>query len=134
MIPTCHHICIQTNDYTASKAFYMDMLGFELEKETANFHGRDFNTWLKLGPFRIELQTPKHGETFVAYNKEACGIPHFCMLVESVEKAYESLVQKGFNSFVLKEGKALYQVYDSMLIKLKAPEGTIIEFRDMESI
>lgn len=134
MTPTCHHICIQTNDYTASKAFYMDMLGFELEKETANFHGRDFNTWLRLGTFRIELQTPKAGEHFEPFNKESCGIPHFCLLVDSVEREYQVLIDKGFDNFILKQGNALYQVYDSLLIKLQAPEGTIIELRDLESL
>lgn len=134
MTPICHHICIQTNDYEASKGFYTNILGFELELETPNFHGRSFNTWLKLGHFRIELQTPKAGQTFTPYDKEAAGIPHFCLLVESGEKVYEELLAKGFNQFVLKDGNALYRVFDSLLLKLKAPEGTIIEIRDQESL
>lgn len=134
MIPICHHICIQTNDYEASKVFYTEILGFELEQETPNFHGRSFNTWLKLGQFRIELQTPKNGEIFSPFDKEACGIPHFCLLVDSVEEIYKSMVAKGFNQFMLKNGEAIYQVHESKLIKLQAPEGTIIEFRDTERL
>lgn len=134
MTPTCHHICIQTNDYAASKAFYMDVLGFELELETPNFHGREFNTWLKLGQFRIELQTPKAGEVFGDFNKEASGIPHFCLLVDSVEVVYQEMQSKGFNHFMLKNGEAMYQVHASKLIKAVAPEGTIIEFRDQEAL
>lgn len=134
MTPICHHICIQTNAYAASKAFYMEMLGFELEKESPQFHGRDFNTWLKLGGFRIELQTPKAKGEFAPYNGEASGIVHFCFLVPSVEKVYLDLVQKGFRDFKLKEGKPLYEVEGSLLLKVKAPEGTIIEFREQESL
>lgn len=134
MTPICHHICIQTTVYEASKAFYMELLGFELEKESPQFHGRDFNTWLKLGGFRIELQTPKAKGEFAPYNSEASGIVHFCFLVPSVEKVYSDLVQKGFADFKLKEGKPLYEVEGSLLLKVKAPEGTIIEYREQESL
>ncbi|MED0963155.1 VOC family protein [Bacillus paramycoides] len=52
-----HHICIQTNTYLETLAFYTKALGFEIVEESPNFHGRAFNTWLKLGAFYIELQT-----------------------------------------------------------------------------
>ena len=133
-MPICHHICIQTNDYQASKAFYTEMMNFELELETPNFHGRDFNTWLKLENFRIELQTPKNGESFEGYNKESSGIVHFCMLVDSVEAVYQELLSKGFKDFKLKNGEALYLVENSLLLKIQAPEGTIIEFRDVSAL
>ena len=134
MLPICHHICIQTNDYQESKAFYTEMMNFEVELETPNFHGRAFNTWLKLGDFRIELQTPKGADHFENYNKEAAGIVHFCMLVESVESVYQNLTAKGFKDFKLKDGQALYQVESSLLLKVQAPEGTIIEFRDVSAL
>lgn len=134
MKPLCHHICIQTNDYQASKDFYTRLLGFELELETPNFHGRDFNTWLKLGDFRIELQTPKSGKAFAQYDGEAAGITHFCLLAESVEAVYAQLTAQGFNHFKLKDGQPLYRVENSLLLKVIAPEGTIIEFRDVESL
>ncbi len=54
-----HHICIQTDNYEASKEFYVNILGFEVMLETPNFHERDFNTWLIQGETRIELQTNK---------------------------------------------------------------------------
>ena len=134
MTPICHHICIQTNDYQASKAFYTEVLGFELEKESPNFHGRDYNTWLKLGAFRIELQTPKAKGHFAPYDGEASGIVHFCFLVPSVEGVYLDLVHKNFTDFKLKDGKPLYEVEGSLLLKVKAPEGTIIEFREQETL
>lgn len=134
MTPICHHICIQTNTYEASKAFYMNLLGFELEKESPKFHGRDFNTWLKLGAFRIELQTPKDKGQFAPYDDQASGIVHFCFLVKSVEAIYTNLVQKGFTDFKLKDGTPLYKVEGGLLLKVKAPEGTIIEFREQASL
>ncbi len=134
MNPICHHICIQTNDYEASKAFYMNMLGFELEKESPQFHGRDYNTWLKLGAFRIELQTPKDKGHFAPYDDKANGIMHFCLLVDAVETVYQGLLEKGFKAFKLKNGKALYEVEGSLLLKLNAPEGTIVEFREQASL
>lgn len=134
MTPICHHICIQTNDYEASKTFYMNLLGFELEKESPQFHGRDYNTWLKLGAFRIELQTPKTGGRFALYDDQASGIVHFCFLVNSVKSVHENLVQKGFTDFKLKDGKPLYEVEGSLLLKVRAPEGTIIEFREQDAL
>ncbi len=134
MIPKCHHICIQTNDYEASKDFYCRIMGFDLELETPNFHGRQFNTWLKLGDFRIELQTPKTIEVFAPYDGEASGIVHFCLLVDDVEAAYHELLEKNFNHFKLKNGNALYQVESSLLLKLIAPEGTVIELRDVDAL
>lgn len=129
-----HHICIQTSDYAASKDFYCRLLGFEVEKETPNFHGRSFNTWLKLGDFRIELQTAKAGEVFNAYDAQADGIVHFCLLVDSVKAVYEALTTEGFSHFKLKNGEALYTVETSLLLKIVAPEGTIIEFREQAAL
>lgn len=134
MTPICHHICIQTNTYEASKAFYMNLLGFELEKESPQFHGRDYNTWLKLGAFRIELQTPKDKGVFSSYDDKASGIMHFCLLVDSVAAVYQTLVEKGFKDFKLKNGEPLYHVEGGLLLKIKAPEGTIVEFRETDSL
>jgi|GEM_PF-3614566 len=54
-----HHVCIQTSKYEESLGFYTRILGFELVKETKNFHQRAFNTWLKLGEF-ITPSSRKH--------------------------------------------------------------------------
>jgi glyoxylase I family protein len=57
-----HHICIQSDKYEESVKFYTDILGFDLVKETKNFHGRLFNSWLQQGELMIELQTNKGNE------------------------------------------------------------------------
>ena len=126
-----HHICIQTNDYEASKRFYMQILGFSLVSETENFHMRAYNSWLR-GPdgLMIELQTPKGKALFSPMDKEAEGIAHICFLVEDVEKEAQRIISAGYDHFRRKDGKAVYAVLGSKLCKVIAPEGTIIELRD----
>ncbi|WP_214759970.1 VOC family protein [Exiguobacterium sp. s129] len=123
-----HHICIQTPDYAASKSFY-EALGFELVQESPNFHTRDFNSWLKLGDFYIELQTAKVDETLQDYSKHAAGPVHFALYVADLEAEVARLEQLGV-TFLPKHGGNIYFVVDGHLSKLKAPEGTIIELRD----
>ncbi|MGX7030382.1 VOC family protein [Vagococcus zengguangii] len=125
-----HHLCIQTNDYQASLAFYQ-ALGFELKQETAGFHGREYNTWLELNGFYIELQTGK--QALAAYDKETCGIPHFCLYVDELEMMLSELETLGV-VFLEKNGGKIYSVEGGRLFKVKAPEGTIIEFRDTLAI
>ncbi|MBQ3415678.1 MAG: VOC family protein [Clostridia bacterium] len=127
-----HHICIQTNCYEKSKKFYIEILGFKLVKETINFHGRAYNTWLDLNGFMIELQTGK--EQLVKYNKDAEGIVHFALYEENIEKFLSNIKDIDNIEFKRKNGNIIYQVENSKLVKLIAPEGTIVEIRDSINI
>lgn len=129
-----HHICIQTNDYDASKSFYVDLLGFEIIQESVNFHNRAYNTWLKLEGVMIELQTGKNDVPFGLYGKENAGIAHFCLLVDDINALYEHLIDCGYTSFRKKNGSDIYEVENCHLMKILAPEGTIIEFRDQYNL
>lgn len=129
-IKSLHHVCIQTEKYQESLNFYTKILGFELVKETANFHKRDFNTWLRLGDFMIELQTPKKGDKLNNWSSLNEGIVHMCFLVDNVQEEYEKIKNLGYNSFKIKNGQEIYKVEDGYLFKIKAPEGTEIEIRD----
>lgn len=122
-----HHLCIQTNQYQASLTFYQK-IGFELVKETPGFHGRAYNSWLKLGEFYIELQTGKN-ELSQYNNQEYTGIVHFCIYVENLEEFIQGN-QLSENLFLKKENQLIYQVGRTNLCKILAPEGTIIEIRD----
>lgn len=126
-----HHVCIQTNCYEESRDFYTKMLGFDLIKESANFHGRDWNTWLRSEDgFLIELQTPKGSGQFAPMEKEAAGLAHLCFVVPDVAEEAARLMALGYDGFRRKQGAAVYEVLGSKLCKLTAPEGTIIELRD----
>jgi glyoxylase I family protein len=129
-----HHICIQTDKYEESLKFYTEVADFKIVKETKGFHSRDYNTWLKLGDLMIELQTPKRGESFGDYSKSNNGPVHLCFMVGDIQKEYEYIKQKGCNSFKLKNGKEIYSIENSSLFKIKAPEGTEIEYRDNPKI
>lgn len=131
---TMHHICVQTNCYDQSIDFYTKVLQFEIIKETPNFHGRHYNTWLKLESFMIELQTPKAGEQFDAFSKNCEGIAHFCLYVEDIQQAYQRMKNHSEQIFLSKNGEDIYHVENGYLFKLKAPEGTIIEIRDTEGL
>ncbi|WP_319205566.1 VOC family protein [uncultured Ilyobacter sp.] len=133
-IKKLHHVCIQTNCYEESKKFYIEVLGFELVKETPNFHQRDYNTWLRLDDFMIELQTPKSGTIFTEWSSMSSGPVHLSFLVENVQKAYNKIKSQGYSDFKVKNGEEIYKVEDGYLFKVKAPEGTEIEVRDEADI
>lgn len=127
-----HHICIQTEKYEESLRFYTDILGFELVTETPNFHDRDFNTWLMLGAFYIELQTGKKGNPLIKSSSLTEGIVHFCFLTDNVQEEFNRIKKSGYTNFKVKNGETLYKVENGYLFKIIAPEGTEIEIRDTE--
>ena len=131
-IKSMHHVCIQTEKYRESLEFYTKILGFEMVEETAGFHGRDFNTWIKLGDFMIELQTPKKGDTLNPWISVNAGIVHMCFTVDSVKEEFDRIKGLGYTNFKVKNGQEIYKVVDGYLFKIKAPEGTEIEMRDTE--
>lgn len=128
-----HHLCIQTNSYLETIQFYTKALGFVIVQESPNFHGRDFNTWLKLGSFYIELQTGKQGEVLSSANSNSEGVVHFCIWVEDLQFEVERLQKMNIN-FIRKNDKIIYHVENGDLCKLIAPEGTIIELRNNQGI
>ncbi|MFT7616679.1 MAG: glyoxylase I family protein [Planctomycetota bacterium] len=129
-ITAFHHVCIQTEHYRESLDFYVQGLGFEIVHESAGFHTRDFNTWLRGGGMMIELQTPKAGTNFRPWSKNNAGPVHICFVVENVEDAYQELKNAGFHDFKNKNGQEIYEILGSKLFKVCAPEGTEIEIRD----
>jgi glyoxylase I family protein len=131
---TCsiHHVCIQTGDYGASLDFYTRILGYSVVIESPNFHGRDYNTWLKRDGFMIELQTPKTGESLREWSKDNSGPVHLGFLVDDARAEYARIKALGYSEFKTKNGEDFYYVKGTALFKVKAPEGTEIEFRDSD--
>lgn len=131
---TLHHLCIQTDRYEESVKFYCDILGFEIIKESPNFHGRFYNSWLQQGDMRIELQTNRPEEELINFNGSNKGIIHFCLLVDDIYAEYSRIKALGFNNFKAKNGGDVYTVENGKLMKLIAPEGTIVEIRDQADL
>lgn len=129
-----HHLCIQTDSYEASLAFYCNVFDFEVVKETRNFHNRHYNTWLQYGSLMIELQTNKEGEVLKDYSGSNKGLVHFCFRVDDVDQEYQRIKNLGYNDFKNKNGQHVYSVEGGKLLKVIAPEGTIIEIRDSQII
>lgn len=127
-----HHVCIQTNDYETSKDFYMNILNFQLVDETKNFHGREYNSWLKLNDFYIELQTGK-GE-LIRFDSNTESLAHFCLYTNDLSLVLKNILDKGYNNFKRKNNDIIYKVLNGSLFKIVAPEGTIIEIRDNAEI
>ena len=128
-----HHLCIQTNCYKETIAFYTEALHFEVVQQSPNFHGRDYNTWLKLGTFFIELQTGKKGEKLIKSHSNSEGLVHFCIWFANLEYEVDRLVKMGCH-FIKKNDKIIYHVENGALCKLVAPEGTIVELRSNPGI
>lgn len=129
-----HHICIQTENYRESLEFYTEVLEFTLIEETKNFHGRAYNSWLKLENFMIELQTNKEDEVLNEFDKHTKAISHFCLYSDNIEEEYKRIKKIHNNIFNQKNNKDIYTVNNGQLFKITAPEGTIIEIRDMIGI
>ncbi len=131
-IKMVHHVCIQTANYKESLNFYNNILGFEIINETKDFHGREYNTWLKLDNFMIELQTPKSKDNFNEWSNLNAGPVHLGFMVDNVEEEYERIRNLGYTDFKVKNGEIVYKVEGESLFKINAPEGTEIEIRDTD--
>ena len=90
-----HHIAIIGSDYDASKAFYVDKLGFSVIRENYREERKDWKIDLDAGngielELFIESNPPKR-----VTRPEACGLRHLAFYVESVEETVEKLLQIG---------------------------------------
>ena len=94
-----HHVCIQTENYKESLDFYTNILGFEIIKESKNFYNREYNTWLNLNNFMIELQTPKKNDNFNKWSNLNSGPVHMGFIVDNVEEEYERIKNLGYTKF-----------------------------------
>lgn len=92
-------------------------------KEIQNFHNRDFNTWLEMDTFMIELQTSKKGDKLKSWSSLNEGIVHMCFLVDNVQKEFERIKKLGYTNFKSKNGQKIYKVEDGFLFKIKASEA-----------
>lgn len=90
-----HHIAIIASDYRRSKAFYCDVLGFELVAETYRSERDSWKGDLALqGRYVIELFSfpsppPRPSQP------EACGLRHLAFAVTDIDEACDALKRAG---------------------------------------
>ncbi|AOM78603.1 VOC family protein [Pedobacter steynii] len=95
MLSKVHHIAIICTDYSASKAFYIDVLGLTVIREVYREERESYKLDLALnGTYIIELfsfpDPPKR-----ASGPEAAGLRHLAFEVDDLNAVVEMLKQKG---------------------------------------
>ncbi|MFC3394630.1 VOC family protein [Brenneria rubrifaciens] len=90
-----HHIAIIVADYSRSKRFYCDILGFTLINEVYRAERDSWKGDLALNEcYLIELFSFPSPPPRVS-QPEACGLRHLAFAVENVEQAVASLTHAG---------------------------------------
>ncbi|MFT4203390.1 MAG: VOC family protein [Chitinophagaceae bacterium] len=93
-IQSIHHVAIITDDYAKSKAFYTEILGFEIIREVYRSERQSYKLDLAIkGQYQIELFSfPEYRER--ASQPEAKGLRHLAFAVADVEKSIDFLRSK----------------------------------------
>ena len=97
-IKSLHHIAIICSDYTKSKNFYTNVLGFEIIQEVYREERRSYKLDLALhGRYTIELFSFPNPPTRPT-RPEATGLRHIAFEVESVENCVQKLTLKNIQA------------------------------------
>lgn len=97
-----HHIAVICSDYAKAKEFYIDKLGFVLEKEFYRPANDDYLRMLRLGDTVIELFIRPDAPARVN-NPEALGLRHLAFKVEDIEPAVKWLNEQGIGTEPVRE-------------------------------
>ena len=92
-----YHACTICTDYQKAKAFYIDLLGLRLKKETRREKQKDYKLELYLGDaYVLELFIDESAaQKSVAALPRYAGLNHLCFLVEDIRNAVSYLRQNG---------------------------------------
>lgn len=97
-----HHIAVICSDYAKAKEFYIDKLGFTLEKECYRPANNDYLRMLRLGETVIELFIRPDAPARVN-NPEAMGLRHLAFRVEDIVPAAAWLNSMGIETEPIRE-------------------------------
>ena len=97
-----HHIAVICSDYAKAKEFYIDKLGFTLEKEFYRPASNDYLRMLRLGETVIELFIRPDAPARVS-NPEAMGLRHLAFRVEDAVAAAAWLNSVGIETEPIRE-------------------------------
>ncbi|MGS2738976.1 SMU1112c/YaeR family gloxylase I-like metalloprotein [Sinomicrobium sp. M5D2P17] len=93
-----HHIAIICSDYERSKAFYTDVLGFTILKETYREERKSYKLDLALNDnYIIELFSFPDPPSRVS-RPEATGLRHLAFEVDNLERELETLHENGITT------------------------------------
>ena len=93
-----HHIAIICSDYTVSKAFYVEKLGFQIIKETYRAERDSYKLDLGLNDrYIIELFSFPDPAVRPSY-PEARGLRHLAFEVENIQEQVEALHGMGIKT------------------------------------
>ncbi|MBR2929215.1 MAG: VOC family protein [Oscillospiraceae bacterium] len=120
-----HHVAIIGSDYEKSKHFYVDLLGFQVIRETYRAERRDHKIDLQLDDLELEL--------FIAADRparpnypEAYGLRHLAFRVDSVEETVEELGQRG----IVCEPIRVDELTDKPMTFFFDPDGLPLELHE----
>ena len=97
-----HHIAVICSDYAKAKEFYMDKLGFVLEKEFYRPANNDYLRMLRLGETVVELFVRPDAPARVN-NPEAMGLRHLAFRVDDIEPVVAWLNENGIETEPVRE-------------------------------
>ena len=97
-----HHIAVISSDYAKAKDFYIDKLGFVLEKEVYRPANQDYLRMLRMGDTVIELFIRPDAPARVN-NPEAMGLRHLAFRVEDIVPAVQWLNSVGIETEPIRE-------------------------------
>lgn len=127
MIKGIHHIAIIASDYEASKQFYIDVLGFEIIKETYRSERKSYKLDLAVNSsYQIELfsfPTPPPRSSF----PEATGLRHLAFALDNFDQFILQLKSKG----VKVETTRIDELTGKKFTFIEDPDKLPIEFYEM---
>jgi len=96
-LKSIHHIAIICSDYEKSKAFYTEILGFEIDREVFREERNSYKLDLSLnGHYCIELFSFPNPPVRPS-RPEACGLRHIAFQVDDINSAIPYFQVKGVN-------------------------------------
>jgi len=95
MLDRVHHIAIICSDYSRSKHFYADILGFKIVREVYREERRSFKLDLQVGDrYQLELFSFPNPPARPS-SPEACGLRHIAFEVDDVQDTVRRLRDRG---------------------------------------
>ena len=125
MLEGTHHIAIIASDEQRALDFYINKLGFTLEKETWRPARKDYLRMLRLGDTVIELFIHPDAPQRVT-GPEALGLRHLAFRVTDIEAARDWLNSRGIETEPIHDDTANGGHY----VFFRDPDGQPLELHD----